>query len=106
MSGASKTQLGALDIGHDIKIGREHGGLACLRMTARARLTRVSNSPGSAAARPWPSTNPRIMLVIRAERTVSHHIADKNAHRLFSDGKDIEEIAADVAGGKVQTEES
>jgi hypothetical protein len=37
---------------------------------------------------------------------VSHYIANKNTHFLFSDGKDIEEIAANVAGGEVQTKKS
>jgi hypothetical protein len=38
MSGVGKTQLGALDIGHDIKTGREHGGVGLFENDGKSAI--------------------------------------------------------------------
>ena len=107
VAGVGETQLPTLDVGDDIKTGREHRRARLFEnhresaVDAGEQLSRVGREPRMFFHEPADHPGDE-----RGTHAVSHHVANQNAGRFLAHWENAEKIAAHVTGGKIQAEKT
>ena len=107
MTGVRETQFPTLDVGDDIKTGREHCRTRLFEnhregaVDAGKQLSGVGRKPSMFFHQPADHPGNEC-----GTHSVPHHVANQNAGRFLAHWKNAEKIAAHVAGGEVQAEKT